>query len=443
MEKKGRIMKPGKFSFYLSVLCLSILFVPSDLVATSKEIKIGVIIPLSGPLAPIGRTLKEGADLAADMVNGKHPGIGISISEWEGIPEMGGAKIKLVFADSRGDPGWGAEQAKRLIKDEKVVALLGSFQSAVTRAASAEAEKASIPFINPDSISPALSKRSFKWFWRVTPHETWFIADLFNFLEGLVQGKASGVKAIPKSELEPLAVAVENTGWGLATLTEIEKFSRERGWKIAEGFKYPHKATDLMSESRRLTASKAPSYLFASYVADAILLVKTMKEMKAAPFLIWGQNGGFNSPEFAKVLGSDVNGMMSRNLFSPLLGRVKPETARISKLFKDKMGYDLDGNSARHFIGVQVLAHALDKAKSTDPKALQKALNELHIPGKELIMPWRGVKFGSPFPGDTNQNELGSGIIIQYQGYPDGKPEIVFPFEMATSNLIYPFPGWK
>jgi len=436
-------MKPGKFSFYLSVLCLSILFVPSDLVATSKEIKIGVIIPLSGPLAPIGRTLKEGADLAADMVNGKHPGIGISISEWEGIPEMGGAKIKLVFADSRGDPGWGAEQAKRLIKDEKVVALLGSFQSAVTRAASAEAEKASIPFINPDSISSDLSKRGLKWFWRLTPHETWFIADLFNFLGGLVQGKASGVKAIPKSELEPLAVAVENTGWGLATLTEIEKFSRERGWKIAETFKYPHKATGLTIESRRLIASQAPTYLFASYVADAILLVKTMKEMKAAPFLIWGQNGGFNSPEFAKVLGSDVNGMMSRNLFSPLLGRVKPETARISKLFKDKMGYDLDGNSARHFIGVQVLAHALDKAKSTDPKALQKALNELHIPGKELIMPWRGVKFGSPFPGDTNQNELGSGIIIQYQGYPDGKPEIVFPFEMATSNLIYPFPGWK
>ncbi|MDO9123896.1 MAG: ABC transporter substrate-binding protein, partial [Deltaproteobacteria bacterium] len=74
-----------------------------------------MILPLSGPLAPIGKTLKEGAELAADMVNVKYPGIGISISEWEGIPGMGGARIKLIFADSRGDPSWGAEQAKQLI----------------------------------------------------------------------------------------------------------------------------------------------------------------------------------------------------------------------------------------------------------------------------------------------------------------------------------------
>ncbi len=436
-------MNPGKFSFYLSVLLLSTLFVPSDLIATSKEIKIGVILPLSGPLAPIGKTLKEGAELAADMVNVKYPGIGISISEWEGIPGMGGARIKLIFADSRGDPSWGAEQAKQLIRDEKVVGLLGSYQSSVTKTASAEAEKAGIPFINPDSISPALSKRGFKWFWRVTPHETWVTADLFNFLEGLVQGEAPGVKAIPKSELEPLAVAAENTEWGAAALTEIERFAKERGWKITEAFRYPHKATDLTSESRRLTASQALTYLFASHVADAILFVKAMKETKAAPVLIWGRNTGFIAPDFTKTLGSDVNGMMSRDLFSLLLGKVKPEVAKINKIFRDKTGYDFDDNSARNFIGVQVFAHALNNAGATDPQTLQKALNELHIAGRELIMPWKGVKFGSPFPGDTQQNELGSGIIIQHQGYPGGRQEIVYPFEMATSGLIFPFPGWK
>lgn len=436
-------MRPGKLSFFLSIFLFFSLSVPSRLIATSKEIKIGVIIPLSGPLASIGKTLKDGAELAADMVNGKHPGTGISISGWQGVPGLGGARIKLVFADSRGDPDWGAEQAKRLIKDEKVIGLLGSFQSAVTKAASAEAERASIPFINPDSISPALSKRNFKWFWRITPYETCFVADLFNFLEGLIQGKAPGVKAVPRGELEPLAVAVENTGWGSAALAEIEKSAGERGWKITEAFKYPHKATDLTVESRKLIASRAPTYLFASYVSDAVLFVKTMKEMKASPLLIWGQNGGFNAPDFARTLGSEVNGMMSQNLFSPLLVRVKPEADRISKIFKDKMGYDLDGNSARNFIGVQVLAHALNHAGSTDPQRLQKALNELHIPERELIMPWKGVKFGSPFPGDAQQNELGSGIIVQHQGYPGGRQEIVYPFELATSGLIFPFPGWK
>jgi len=416
---------------------------PSTLFAQVKEVKIGVILPLSGALAPIGKSLKEGAELAADIVNNKYPELDISIAKWEGIPNLGGAKVKLIFADSRGDPGWGAEQAKRLIEDEKVVGLMGAYQSAVTKTASVEAERAGIPFINPDSTSPDLTKRGFKWFWRVTPHETWFTRDLFDFLEGLVAGKAPGIKAVPKSELQPLAVAVENTEWGAASLAEIEKFAKERGWKIAEAFKYPHKAADLTSESRRLIASKAPTYLFAPYVADAILFIKTLKEMKASPRLIWGQDAGFIEADFYKTLGADVNGILTRDLFSPELAKVKPVAGKLNDLYKKMTGYDFSGSSARDFVGVQVWAHVLNNAKSTNPEAIRKALNELNLSGKELIMPWRGVKFGSPFPGDTQQNELGSGVINQYQGYPGGKLHIIFPFEALTSKLIYPFPGWK
>jgi len=442
MKEDG--MKASKRIFlFLFVSVLSILIVSPTLFAQVKEVKIGVILPLSGPLAPIGKSLKEGAELAADIVNNKYPELDISIAKWEGIPNLGGAKIKLIFADSRGDPGWGSEQAKRLIEDEKVVGLLGAYQSAVTKTASVEAERAGIPFINPDSTSPALSKRGFKWFWRVTPHETWFTKDLFDLLDGLTKGKAPGVKAVPKSKLEPLAVAAENTEWGAASLAEIEKFAKERGWKIAEGFKYPHTAADLTSETRKMIASKAPTFLFAPYVADAILFVKTMKEMKAKPRLIWGQDAGFVEADFYKTLGADVNGILTRDLFSAEMGKVKPVAGKLNEMYKKMTGYDFSGSSARDFVGVQVWAHVLNNAKSTSPEAIRKALNELHIPGKELVMPWKGVKFGSPFPNDTQQNELGSGVINQYQGYPDGKLHTIYPFEFATSKLIYPFPGWK
>ena len=436
-------MKSKKLGLFLFTTILSILIASPALFAQPKEVKIGVILPLSGPLAPIGKSLKEGAELAAEIVNKKYPELDISIAKWEGIPNLGGAKIKLIFADSRGDPGWGAEQAKRLIEDEKVIGLLGAYQSSVTKTASVEAERTGIPFINLDSTSPALTKRGFKWFWRVTPHETWFTKDLFDLLDGLVAGKAPGVKAVPKKELEPLAVAVENTEWGAASLVEIEKFAKERGWKIAEGFKYPHTAADLTSETRKMIASGAHTFLFASYLADSVLFVKTMKETKAKPRLIWGQNAGFVEADFYKTLGADVNGILTRDLFSPEMGKVKPVAGQLNTMYKKMTGYDFSGSSARDFIGVQVWAYVLNNAKSTSPEAIRKALNELHIPAKELVMPWKGVKFGSPFPDDTQQNELGSGVINQYQGYPDGKLHIIFPFEFATSKLIYPFPGWK
>jgi branched-chain amino acid transport system substrate-binding protein len=424
-------------------LALAMVMAWPAMAAEPKEIKIGVVLPLSGSLAPTGKALREGIELCADLVNNKYPDLKISIAQWEGIPNLGGAKIKLIFADHRGDPGWGADQAKRLIRDEKVIGLTGAYNSAVTKTASVEAERAGIPFVNGESTSPALSKRGFKWFWRVTPHETWFTADLFNFLDGLTQGKVKGLKPVPKGQLEKLAVAVENTEFGAAGLQVIEEFAPKHGYKIVEAFKYPHTAADLSSEARRMMASGADCYLFIPYLPDAILFVKTLKELGATPRLVWGQDAGFVEPDFPKTLGAAVNGILTRDLFSPELGRIKPVVAQLNNIYRQRTGYDFHGASARDFVGLQVWAHALNEAKSTKPEAIAKALNKLHIPAEELLMPWKGVRFGSPFPGDTQQNELGSGVINQLQGFPGGKYQVVYPFEYATADLIHPFPGWK
>jgi branched-chain amino acid transport system substrate-binding protein len=190
-------------------------------------------------------------------------------------------------------------------------------------------------------------------------------------------------------------------------------------------------------------ASGADVYLFAPYLADAILFIKTLKELRASPLLIWGQDAGFVEADFHKTLGSAVNGILTRDLFSAQLAKVVPVSGQINDIYRKRAGYDFTGSSARDFVGIQVWAHALNEAKSTDPKAIAKALNALHIPSKELIMPWKGVRFGSPFKGDTQQNELGSGVINQLQGFPGGKYQVVYPFQFATADLIYPFPGWK
>jgi len=57
----------------------------------------------------------------------------------------------------------------------------------------------------------------------------------------------------------------------------------------------------------------------------------------------------------------------------------------------------------------------LNRAGSTDPKAIQKACNEIDIRGYELVMPWDGIKFDA-----TGQNIKGRGLIGQYQ-WKEGK----------------------
>ena len=113
-------MKASKRIFlFLFVSILSILIVSPTLFAAEKEIKIGVLYPLSGAAATIGRDLQRAAELTAtELVNNKNPGVDMLMAKWGGIPGLGGAKLKLIFADHRGEPDRGADLAKRLILDE-------------------------------------------------------------------------------------------------------------------------------------------------------------------------------------------------------------------------------------------------------------------------------------------------------------------------------------
>jgi len=433
-------MMRKKYFLYLFVSVLSISMVSPTLFAAEKEIKIGVLYPLSGAAATIGRDLQRAAEFTAEqLVNNKNPGIDIPMAKWGGIPNLGGAKIKLIFADHRGEPDRGADLAKRLILDDKVVGLMGAYHSSVTKTVSAVAERYEIPMINDSSTSPDLTRRGFKWFWRCTPHDEYFTKDLFELLKGLTEGKVRGVKAIPKDQLENLAYAFENTEWGSSVAKTVEAFAKEYGFNIVKGLLYSANAPDLTSEAQALIAAKPDCMLFACYLSDSILMIRTLKGMKAAPRFFWGQNAGFEMADFHKTLGADINGVLTRTVFIDKLGKVKKVAGQINDLYKKKYGDELTGATGRSVVGVQTWAYVLNRAGSTDPKVIQKACNEINIPGDELVMPWEGIKFD-----ETGQNIKGKGLIGQYQ-LKEGKIEleIIYPFDLATANMIYPFPGWK
>jgi branched-chain amino acid transport system substrate-binding protein len=381
--------------------------------------------------------------LAVDITNTVHQNIAMTMAKRGGIKSLGNAKIELIFKDHEGNPTLGADLAKKLILDDKVVGILGCYHSAVTKTVSAICEQYGIPMINDSSTSPALTERGFKWFWRTTPHDVTFTRDLFEFLKGVTEGKAKGVKAVPKAELLNLASACEKTEWGSHVSQLIESFAKDYGFSVKKSILYAAKSTDLSSEIGSLKAVRPDAMLFASYASDAILMMKTLKAQKAQPKLVWGQNAGFEAPEFKTTLGDDIVGVMTRTVFLPKVATVKKVSGQINDFYKKRTGRDLSGASARAFTGVQTWVEVLEKAGSTKPADIQKAANALHIPGDQLIVPWAGIKFNTS-GHDLGQNALGSGMIGQYQKDKDGNItlEIVYPFDVATSNLIYPFKGF-
>lgn len=435
-------MKRSKGVFVILTM-VALLIAAGPTYSLADVIKIGVIYPLTGGAAAEGRELRAGAELAQEIVNKGYPAISMNMAKQAGIKNQGGAKIELIFKDHEGNPTLGADLAKKLILDDKVVGILGCYHSAVTKTVSAVCEQYGIPMINDSSTSPTLTERGFKWFWRTTPHDVTFTRDLFEFLKGLSEGKAKGIKAVPKTEITNLASACEKTEWGSHVSQLIESFSKDYGFTVKKSILYAAKSTDLSSEIGSLKAVKPDAMLFASYASDAILMMKTLKAQKAQPKIVWGQDAGFEAPEFKTTLGDTIVGVLTRTVFLPKVATVKKVAGQINDFYKKKTGHDLSGASARAFTGVQTWVEVLEKAGSTKPADIQKAANAIHIPGDQLIVPWAGIKFNTSGK-DLGQNALGSGMIGQYQKDKDGNitMEIVYPFDVATANLIYPFKGF-
>src|SRR3990172_4281568 len=125
--------------------------------ATAPEpviIKIGALYPLTGAGAATGIASKEAIEFAADIVNNSYPDLNLPLASEAGLPNLGGAKIEVIFADHQMDPEIGASETERLITEEQVVAIVGAYASSVTATASQAAERLGIPFVNAQSTSP-------------------------------------------------------------------------------------------------------------------------------------------------------------------------------------------------------------------------------------------------------------------------------------------------
>ena len=96
----------------------------------------------------------------------------------------------------------------------------------------------------------------------------------------------------------------------------------------------------------------------------------------------------------------------------------------------------MNGISARAFTAMQIVADAMNRAKSTNPDKIRRALVQTNIPSDNLIMPWQGVKF-DPM---TNYNTMGTGIICQII---NGEYRTVWPQQVKKSEAIWPMPGWQ
>lgn len=388
--------------------------------AQASEVVIGVLYPLSGASAQQGVDAQKAYEAALEVINNKHD-FDLPLAKDAGLAGLGGAKIRLVYADHQGDPQKGRAEAERLITQEKVCAIVGTYQSAVAVTVSQTCERYQIPFVSADNSSPSLHTRGLKFFFRAAPHDEMFSKAMFDFFDAM---KKKGTK------IETLALFHEDTIFGTDSANAQTKLANAAGYKIVADIKYRANSPSLSAEVQQLKSANADVLMPSSYTTDGILLIKTMGELGYKPKAIVAQAAGFSEKALYDAVGDKLEGAITRGSFSLDLAAKRPMVGKINDLFKAKSGKDLNDNTSREFMALIVLGDAINRAKSTDGEKIRAALVATELPGEQTIMPWKRVKFD-----DMGQNNDADPVLLQYIG---GKFVTIAPAQAAVAEAIWP-----
>jgi branched-chain amino acid transport system substrate-binding protein len=391
----------------------------------AENVKIGVIYPLTGNAASAGQSAKDAVNLGAEIVNTAHPELKtLPLGATAGLPNLGGAKIELDEADHQGNPQVGQQQTLRLITQDHVVAMLGSYHSSVSLVATAAAERQGIPYLVADSVALNITGRGFKWTFRTGPIASDFAKAYAGFLSDL---RKSGRK------IDKIAIVNENTDYGTSVAGSILQAAKDANITVAAQIPYNANSSDVSAQVIQIKTLQPDVVIFISYTADTILYFRTMKNLDYLPPIIIGDDAGFSDPTFVPNVGDLAQGAINRSAFD--IGKPGGNSYIVNQLFKAKYGRDLDDTSARWMQGFLVLADAINRAGSTEPDKIQAALQATDLKADQLMIGYDGVKFDS-----TGQNTLASTFLIQLQG----KQYVsVWPSGLATGKLELPMKGWR
>src|SRR5580698_6931328 len=261
----------------------------------ADPVKIGVIYPLTGNAASAGQSAKDAVNLGAEIVNTVHPELkALPLGNTGGLPNLGGAKIELDEADHQGNPQVGQQQTLRLITEDHVAAMLGSYHSSVSLVATAVAERQGIPYLVADSVAANITGRGFKWTFRTTPYAPDFAKAYAKFLTDL---KKSGTK------INSIAVVNENTDYGTSVSASILEAAKAANIPVAAQIAYSANGSDVTPTVIKLKSTNPDAVIFVSYTADIILYFKTMKNLEYLPPIIIGDDAGFSDPSFIPNVG--------------------------------------------------------------------------------------------------------------------------------------------
>ncbi|MBV7274819.1 ABC transporter substrate-binding protein [Clostridium thailandense] len=347
--------------------------------ADSGEIKIGVVLPLTGDIAAMGQSAKNAISLLDEQVNGKGGVLG--------------KKVKFIIEDDENKPANSANVAQKLITED-VVGIIGSYSSKCSIAMAPVVNAAKIPMITGTSTNPKVTEAG----------EYIFRSCFIDPFQGTVIAKF----AIGDLKAKTAAVLFDNGNdysKGLSEFFQAE-FKKEGG-QVVDAETYANGDQDFNAQLTKIKALNPDILVLPDMYSNVGLITKQARAVGIKATFLGGD--GWDSPDLFKIGGDSVNGSYFTNHFSP--DDTSPEVVEYNKAYKAKFNTTPDATSGLVYDAGKILITAIEKAGSADPEKIKdtmKGLTVQVVSGK--------VSF------DEKRNPVKSAVIIKVE---DGKQKFV------------------
>ena len=395
------------------VLVAGLMAAPS--LAEPGNVKVGVIVSKTGPVAFMGRDALMGYEFAVDKVNAAG-----------GIKSLGGAKLELVVGDNESKPEVGMSETERLIKEGVPILMEGGISS-VGFAVTQIAEKYKTPMLVPLSVADPITDRGFKYVFRLVFKASWTARDTLECAKWL--GETTGKQ--PKK----IAILNEDTLWGQSTSKAWKKMIPEYGFEFAGDFPYSKMVQDISPTISKLKASKPDVVLQCSYLNDAILITRTMHELDFNCMARIPCGGGHSDPRFIENVKDLADYILVLHMWHHTIKGPGTKIQDINQEYKDRYGEDINDWAAYCYSAIMVLTDALERTGSTDREKIRDALakTDINITNSGII---------HPFPMRFDETGQAPAVCPVTQIQKDGE-FTVWPPEIAAKKPIYPMPTWS
>jgi branched-chain amino acid transport system substrate-binding protein len=314
--------------------------------AAADPIKIGVILPLSGPSSLAGSEVLTGITLAFEEVNA--------------AGGLLGRPIEMIKEDDEGVPTKGVTAAKKLIERDGVVGIVGTYNSAVALVIAEAARAARVPVVAGGSTAISVTdanKAGDPWFFRPYPGS----------VEQATQSAQDVIKKLKKTRI---AILYENTPYGRSLMESFEKLTAPLGATIVSKESYNLGDQDFFTQLAKLRNLKPDGVYLGGLIAEGAAIVRQAAEAGFKTQFIG--SGGMMSDKFIELAGPASEGFAVSTMYEP---NTANQTGRaFGERYKKRFGVNANVHSALGYDGARVLTNGVAKAGVADRVKVRDAI---------------------------------------------------------------------